>query len=384
MAPSFKGVLSCTQIKIFSKVMIECASDLEGMLCFVPIHCLPTSSKKKVEMAIKEGLLTVTKKAESKKWNGKKEISAAMQDLMDPFLGAVYITFSISVGYTDPYQEYATHAIDKIKFTVDVSYIPEGENDTCKLELLLHSNRDIVFFIWKVIGKYRSHLCLRYEKFTWSMDITNGSVFTLEYDKSANNLTANGNLLEKTVGWPLERKTSSELIKEANSKMKKNIKRLSYKTYKWIEKVPTQYLNSMDIGLDDRNEDGIGLLHILTQMNDRKALKCILGKIKDIDIVNRRGESALHIACSKGFYKIAKSLIEMELNVNSVTKYGDTPLSFLDANNNVEIEMLKLLLACDVNTEHANDENMRAIDIAKERRADKKIIALLQPHLFTS
>ena len=384
MAPSFKGVLSCTQIKIFSKVMIECASDLEGMLCFVPIHCLPTSSKKKVEMAIKEGLLTVTKKAESKKWNGKKEISAAMQDLMDPFLGAVYNTFSISVGYTDPYQEYATHAIDRIKFTVDVSYIPEGENDTCKLELLLHSNRDIVFFIWKVIGKYRSHLCLRYEKFTWSMDITNGSVFTLEYDKSANNLTANGNLLEKTVGWPLERKTSSELIKEANSKMKKNIKRLSYKTYKWIEKVPTQYLNSMDIGLDDRNEDGIGLLHILTQMNDRKALKCILGKIKDIDIVNRRGESALHIACSKGFYKIAKSLIEMGSNVNSVTKSGDTPLTLLVANNNVEIEMLKLLLACDVNTEHANDENMRAIDIAKERRADKKIIALLQPHLFTS
>ena len=74
----------------------------------------------------------------------------------------------------------------------------------------------------------------------------------------------------------------------------------------------------------------------------------------------------------------------MGSNVNSVTKSGDTPLTLLVANNNVEIEMLKLLLACDVNTEHANDENMRAIDIAKERRADKKIIALLQPHLFTS
>ena len=69
MASSFKGVVSCSQIKIFSKVMIECASDFEGMLCFVSIHCLPATSKKKLEMTIKEGLLTVTKKAESNKWN---------------------------------------------------------------------------------------------------------------------------------------------------------------------------------------------------------------------------------------------------------------------------------------------------------------------------
>ena len=78
MSPSFDGVLACVQIRIFSKVMIECSSEIDGMLCFMPIHCLPSSTKRKVEMVIKEGLSMITKKAETKKWNGKFAISAAM------------------------------------------------------------------------------------------------------------------------------------------------------------------------------------------------------------------------------------------------------------------------------------------------------------------
>ena len=40
MAPSFPGTLCCVQMRIFSGVMIECASNLDGIKCFVPIHCL--------------------------------------------------------------------------------------------------------------------------------------------------------------------------------------------------------------------------------------------------------------------------------------------------------------------------------------------------------
>ena len=381
MSPSFDGVLSCVQIRTFSKVMIECASEIDGMLCFMPIHCLPSSTKKKVEMVIKEGLSMITKKAETKKWNGKLAISAAMQDKIDPFLGALYNTFSLAAGYTDPYKEYELSTSCKTKFTVDVTYVPEGENDTCKLELLLRSDGDIVFFIWKNIGKYRSHLCLRYEKFTWNLDITNGVIFHLEYDHLLNSLSANGKDLEKTVGWPHQRKTSSELIKEAKAKMNKKMKCLSYSTYKWIENIPMQYLKSMDLGLEDKNEDGISLLHILTEMNNRKALKCIIGKLKDIDVANQFGETPLHVACAKGFYRIAKMLIQNGADVNAVTKDGNTPLILAIGKGS---QILKLLLSYDVDTEHSNNENMRAIDIAKQKKADKQIIALLHPHQLSA
>ena len=45
MSPSFEGYLGCIKIKIFSNVMVQCASDLQGIPCFVPIHCLDTSTK---------------------------------------------------------------------------------------------------------------------------------------------------------------------------------------------------------------------------------------------------------------------------------------------------------------------------------------------------
>ena len=142
-----------------------------------------------------------------------------------------------------------------------------------------------------------------------------------------------------------------------------------------------QYLKSMDLGLEDKNEDGISLLHILTEMNNRKALKCIIGKIKDIDVANQFGETPLHIACAKGFYRIAKMMLEKGADVNAVTKDGNTPLTLAVGKG---FQILKLLLSYDVDTEQSNNENMRAIDIAKQKKADKQIIALLHPHQITA
>ena len=75
MAPTFRGVLGCIEIRIFSSVMVECASHLEGIPCFVPIHCLPLMAKTTVKDIITTGLSTIMKTAETTKWNGKKQIS---------------------------------------------------------------------------------------------------------------------------------------------------------------------------------------------------------------------------------------------------------------------------------------------------------------------
>ena len=74
-------------------------------------------------------------------------------------------------------------------------------------------------------------------------------------------------------------------------------------------------------------------------------------------------------------------MIENGADVNAVTKNGNTPLTLAVGTG---FQILKLLLSNDVNTEHSNNENMRAIDIAKQKKLDKQIIALLHPHQITA
>ena len=74
MAPTFEGLLGCVQLKIFSGIMLECASDLQTIPCFLPIHCLPESDRENVDKIIRSGLSTIFKRAETVKWNGKKNV----------------------------------------------------------------------------------------------------------------------------------------------------------------------------------------------------------------------------------------------------------------------------------------------------------------------
>ena len=79
MAPKFEGVLACVQMRIFSSVMVECASDVDGLTCFLPIHLLSSSAKANVHRIINGGLTIILKRAESRRWNGKKRITLKTQ-----------------------------------------------------------------------------------------------------------------------------------------------------------------------------------------------------------------------------------------------------------------------------------------------------------------
>jgi hypothetical protein len=54
--------------------------------------------KKKIETIITGGLSTILKKAETRKWNGKKEISSKMQNIIDPFLASLYNSLILSLS----------------------------------------------------------------------------------------------------------------------------------------------------------------------------------------------------------------------------------------------------------------------------------------------
>jgi hypothetical protein len=379
MAPTFQGVLCCVQIRIFSSVMLECASNLEGIPCFVPIHCLPLAAKNTVEKIIAAGLSTIMKRAETTKWNGKKRISLKTQNIIDPFLASLYNTYSLSAALTDPYQDCSLPPPDRVKFTIDVTYIAEGENDNCKLELLLHDDLAIVLFIWKEFKKYGSYVFLRHTKTTWTLNATNGNLYTIEYGFVENRMMTSAGELEKTVGWPKQRMSIGQMIEEAKLKMDSKLKNLSHNTYQWIKKVPMQYLIGMDIDLDEPNDDGVTLLHILSELNETKSMKCLIDKMKNIDPCDSFGQTPLHRACERSSFKAAKILIEYGANVNALTENGNSPLTILAAQKEHDIVLLKMLLDLNAKREHENKENMRAVDLVRQSNSKSEIVKLLRP-----
>ena len=379
MAPTFQGFLRCIQMRVFASVMIECASNLEGIPCFIPIHCLPLAAKSRVEKLITGGLSTIMKRAETRKWNGKKGISWKTQDMIDPFLASLYNTYSLSAGLTDPYQDCALPPPENIKFTIDVTFIPEGENDNCKLEVLQHENQEIVLFTWKEFKKDMLYIFLRHKKTTWTIDVTNGNLFSIEYNVSNNRMTTSAGELEKTNGWPTQRMSLSQMIDEAKLKMESKVKHLSRQTYKWIKQAPLQYISSMDLDLDEANDDGISLLHVLSTMNETKSMTCLIDKVQNIDPIDYLGETPLHKACINSSFKAAKLLIEHGANVNALTKSGDSPLTLLSAHRRCDISLFKLLLDLNAKRDHVNNDNMRPIDISKQSNLKSEITKLLKP-----
>jgi hypothetical protein len=379
MAPTFKGLLGCVQIRIFSSVMLECASSLNGIHCFVPIHCLSAQSKVCVEKIIVGGLQTILKKAQTRKWNGKMQISMNAQNTIDPYLAALYNTFSLSASLTDPYQDCSLPTPEMVKFTIDTNYIAEGRNDSCKLEVLLHDHLNIVIFTWKEFVGDGLQAFLRHNRTTWNFDASHGSRFDISYNILEKKMLINKSEMNKTVGWPSERMDICALMSEINLKKHGKTKQLSRSTYKWMKLVPEQYLNCMDIDLDEADSKGRTLLHYLAKINDPKNMECLMGKVKYIDSMDENFQTPLHKACSSGSVKAAKLLIEKGADVNLLTSNGDSPLMLLAANKKHDVTLIKMLLEFNAKRHFENKDKMRAIDIATMTSANEHVKQLLKP-----
>lgn len=379
MAPTFKGLLGCVQIMIFSSVMLECASSLDGIYCFVPIHCLSEESKISVEKIIAGGLHTILKKAKTRQWNGKLKISPKTQNVIDPYLASLYNTYSLAASLTDPYQDCSLPIQEIVQFTIDTNFIPEGRNDSCKLEVLLHDDNNIIIFAWKEFLNNGMRVLMRHNRTTWNFDASHSSRFDVSYNWLENKMLLDESEMEKTVGWPSERMDIRDLKFEIKQKKHGKIKQLSRSTYKWMMQVPEQYLKCMDIDLDEADTKGRTLLHYLARINDYKNMNCIMGKVKYIDAFDDNHWTPLHKACSAGSFKAAKFLVRNGANVNHLTSDGNSPLMLLAKNKKNDLNLIKLLLECNAKRHIENIDRMRAIDIATMNNAEEKVKQLLKP-----
>ena len=316
------------------------------------------------------------KRAETRRWNGKKTITLKNQNIIDPFLAALYNAYSLSAVLTDPYKDCTMKVTDSVKFTIDTTFISEGEEDSCKIEILLHDDCDIVILAWKEFKRDGTFVFLRHKKTTWSFPVKNGNLFDIEYHIFDNKMTSSAGEMDRIVGWPKQRMSIIKMIEELNLRKSSKFKKLSKSTYKWIKKVPRQYLEILDMDLDLVNEDGLTLLHVLAETKESKYMEWNIDKTKIVDAADNEGKTPLHKACDASNVNTAKILLLNGANINAVTKNGNTPLMLLASQKKPDQSFVKMLLDFNAKKDIENHEKMRAIDLAQMSMETNEAIKL--------
>ena len=137
LATNFEGILRSWQLRMISSVLLECASQIEGVYCFLPLHILPGKKKDTIQKILEDGLSKIIMEAEQKTIWGKKITSQKRQDQLDPYLAGFYNSYSIASSFTQPYQE---EVPEFLVFTVNTNFIAEGEEDLVQVKFYLHQN----------------------------------------------------------------------------------------------------------------------------------------------------------------------------------------------------------------------------------------------------
>ena len=86
MSPTFAGVLRCCQLRMISAVMMELEQTVEGVHCFIPIHCMDKQTRETVKQHLSCGLQEILKRAEKGK---RKKIRHKEQQQIDPYLAGI-------------------------------------------------------------------------------------------------------------------------------------------------------------------------------------------------------------------------------------------------------------------------------------------------------
>ena len=80
MAPDFEGKLRCYQLEMISSVLLQCASEIDGVKCFLPVHLLPTKKKETIRSILEKGLSEIIGHAKQKSLFGQPKITQHRQD----------------------------------------------------------------------------------------------------------------------------------------------------------------------------------------------------------------------------------------------------------------------------------------------------------------
>ena len=278
----------------------------------------------------------------------------------------------------NPYTDFGEDLPSSVPFTVDCNFVPEGEEDQVQIDLLHHSREDIILFLWKTFDKNGKSLFLRHKNATWKLKVVKSNLFHFNYDISKRDLLCREGVLDKFMGWPKQRRRLDNLFADLHAVSQKS-RSVSTLPFKYILKVSNTFLKEMDINIEQVTEkDRRSLLHYAAKI-DNQFLNYLLPKFKNIDIVDRDGFTPLHLACSAGLLENAKTLLEWGADVNKLTKKGNSCLMILSQKKHHDIKFFKLLLKHNATCDLYNNDNMRAVDLVRQRNTSTSVIKLIHP-----
>ena len=278
----------------------------------------------------------------------------------------------------NPYTDFGEDLPSSVPFTVDCNFVPEGEEDQVQIDLLHHSREDIILFLWKTFDKNGKSLFLRHKNATWKLKVAKSNLFHFNYDISKRDLLCREGVLDKFMGWPKQRRSLDNLFADLHAVSQKS-RSVSTLPFKYILKVSNTFLKEMDINIEQVTEkDRRSLLHYAAKI-DNQFLNYLLPKFKNIDIVDRDGFTPLHLACSAGLLENAKTLLEWGADVNKLTKKGNSCLMILSQKKHHDIKFFKLLLKHNATCDLYNNDNMRAVDLVRQRNTSTSVIKLIHP-----
>ena len=149
---------------------------------------------------------------------------------------------------------------EEIKFMVDVHFIPEGQEDMVKLDILCNEKNNIIFFLWKTLQVKNNLLHIQYKRNTWSLCISKGNLLHFEYKPFNRVLICNEGILDKVVGWPIERIGVEQMFKELDARSSCRNAKVSNITFKWLRRTTKDYLKEVDIDINETWKHGKSLL----------------------------------------------------------------------------------------------------------------------------
>ena len=287
--------------------------------------------------------------------------------------------YSLAANLTNPFHDVIP---DSIHFLIDPRFIPEGEDDLVKIEILLHPSQNVFLFVWKTFGKCNQTLHIRYKKVTWRVGVIQGCIFNFSFTTNNNQLSCNNSALDKIVGWPCQRSMYKDIFCIKNMNKGVQFKFFTNKSneqfFEWFSKVSPDYLTEISLNVEKPFECGRTVLHYAAKFENLEYLKVLLPQFKSVNVLDLEKNTPLHLACEKGNYQIIKILLESNADVNLITSKGLTCLMILAKRKVQDTKLVKLLLEYHASSDVENYDGMRAIDYARQVNQKSPIISLLQ------
>ena len=180
---------------------------------------------------------------------------------------------------------------------------------------------------------------------------------------------------DKAICWPEYRLGIEDLLKELKSNRK-----LPLEPFKFIRNSTESYLDEIEVNLTKCDfPTGASLLHFAAGRDCSQYLQCIVHKFENKNLIDREGFTPLHYSCKMGLWENARILLESGADANISANDGTTCLMLLAKRKKHDPKLVKLLLKYNASCEAENNENMRALDIARNWDKNSPIIKLIHP-----